>query len=252
MRVINMENADWIIGRRPIEEALQAGRACNHLLVAQGLHPGKINRLNKLCVQRGVLIKRVPRVKLDQIAGGRPHQGVALSVAVADYCDLWELLDSRDGAKAPFIVLLDAIEDPHNLGAIIRSCDAVGVDAVVIPKRRACGLSQAVSRASAGAVEYVPVARVTNMADTILQLQERGLQVFGLDPEGELLYSGAPYQEPCALIIGGEGKGLRPLIKQRCDALLRIPSVGKVASLNASVAASLCLFECQRVRSSDL
>lgn len=243
------QSQDWVIGRRPIEEALQAGRSCNHLLVAEGVHPGKINRITKLCSQHSVLIKKAPRSKLDQISGGSPHQGVALSVAATDYSDLWEVLEKRTKQAAPLLVILDEIEDPHNLGAIIRSADAVGADAVIIPKRRACALTQTVSKASAGAVEYVPVCRVNNLADTIRALQDKEFTIFGLAPEADTLYSEADYSGPCAIVIGSEGKGMRALTKKLCDQLLRIPSLGQVASLNASVAAGLCLFESLRSRS---
>lgn len=238
----------WIFGRHPVKEALRSGRAANTLFIAEGVRMGGMSPLVAMAKQAGIPVKFVPRRKLDQLSEGSPHQGVGLSVSAVEYADLDAILDS---CETPFLILLDEVEDPHNLGAIIRTADATGAHAVVIPKRRACGITPTVVKASAGAVEYVPVCRVGNLAETISELTERGVWVFGLHPEGERDFRQVDWKGPCALVVGSEGKGLRELTKKRCDELVSLPSAGRLASLNASVAAGIAMYEVysQRVTS---
>ncbi len=230
---------DWIIGKNPVLEALRSGRSVNQLLVAEGARTGHVESIAR---EMGIPIKRAPRTKLDQLVKGGQHQGVAVQTAPVDYVDLWETLKR---VEKPLILLLDGIEDPHNLGAILRSADAFGVDVVVVPKRRACPLTESVARTSAGAIAHVPVARVGNIADTVRRLKKEGVWIWGSDADG----SGAPRdtqaERPMALIIGSEGKGMGPQLRKLCDGVFSLPMHGKVNSLNASVAAGILLYDLQ-------
>lgn len=240
---------DIIAGRNPVREALRAGRTLNKIMVMTGAKTGSLKEIIGLAKDNKVPVQSVEKSHLDKVAGGEAHQGVVALAAAKDYVDIDDILD---GVKDEpyFLVLLDEIHDPHNLGAIIRTADAAGVHGIVIPKRRAAPLTATVAKASAGAVEHVPVARVTNLAQTIKQLQDRGIWVVGADMDGTELHWQASLQGPMALVIGGEGKGLGRLIKERCDAVVKLPMFGHVNSLNASVAAALLMYEVVRQRTS--
>jgi 23S rRNA (guanosine2251-2'-O)-methyltransferase len=229
---------EWIVGKNPVFEALVAKQHANQLLVAEGAHAGKAEALAR---QSGIPIKSVPRRKIDAISGSQRHQGVALQVAAHAYVDLWEYL--AELPPEPLLLLLDGIEDPHNLGAILRSADAFGVDLVVIPKRHACGLTQTVARTSAGASAHMPVARVTNMAETVRKLKKKDVWIWGSDAKGDGTPRQMNLQRPLALIIGSEGKGLGPQLRKLCDGIFSLPMHGKVNSLNASVATGILLHE---------
>lgn len=230
-------------------EALKANRPIEKLLVAEGMKLARIAWMTQLAKERGIVIQRVKRQKLDQLTGGSVHQGVVAIVAAHRYQELSEVLDSaKERNETPFLLVLDGIEDPHNLGSILRTADAAGVHGVVIPKRRAVGLTAAVAKTSAGAIEYVSVVRVTNLVRTLQQLKAEGFWVTGAEASGKLPYTEVDFTVPTALVIGSEGKGISRLVKENCDYLVHLPMKGAVHSLNASVAASLLMYEVVRKR----
>jgi 23S rRNA (guanosine2251-2'-O)-methyltransferase len=234
-----------IPGRNPVIEALKAGRRIDKVLVATG---ADVANLIALARARGVPVEEVDRRYLDGLVKEK-HQGVvALAEAVA-YSDISELHEVASGRhEPPLFVALDSIQDPQNLGSILRSVDALGGHGVILPERRSAGLSGAVSRASAGAVEYVKVAQVTNLARTLDALKEQGLWVIGLDGAGRDTIWDVDFKAPSVIVVGGEGKGLGRLVKEKCDIVCRIPMLGQVSSLNAGIAAALALYEARRQR----
>ncbi|PLS15522.1 23S rRNA (guanosine(2251)-2'-O)-methyltransferase RlmB [Bacillus sp. M6-12] len=238
---------EYIIGRNPVLEALRSEREINKIWIAEGSQKSQ-GQLIAMAKDRNVLVQVVPRRKIDQMAEGN-HQGVVAHVAAYTYAemdDLFARAESRN--EAPFFLLLDEIEDPHNLGSIMRTADAVGAHGIIIPKRRAVGLTATVAKASTGAIEYIPVVRVTNMAMAVEELKGRGVWIVGTDAKGTDDYRNMDGKMPIGLVIGSEGKGMGRLIKEKCDFLIRMPMVGKVTSLNASVAASLLMYEVYRKR----
>ena len=240
---------DLIIGRNAVLEAINNERTIDTLFVAKGERGGSISSICRSCKEKGVVIKEVDIKKLDYMCFGANHQGVAAKCAVKEYAsvdDIFALAEER--GEAPFIIICDELEDPHNLGAIIRTAEVAGAHGVIIPKRRSVSLSFAVGKTSAGAVEYVPVARVGNLAAEIDNLKERGLWIYGADMNGEN-WCGVDYSGPVALIVGSEGKGIGRLIKEKCDFLVTLPMKGKITSLNASVAAGVLMMEISRQRS---
>lgn len=241
---------DVLVGRNAIIEALKSERSINKLLVAKGERQGSIKEVLALAKENKIVVQEVEYKKLDEITGGLRHQGVLAYVSPVEYVELEDILQSaQDAGQPPFIVLLDELEDPHNLGAILRTADAAGVHGVLIPKRRSCPLSTTVAKTSAGAVEYVPVARIGNVAQTIKGLKKLGLWVVGADMDGDKNYYEADLTGPLLLVIGGEGKGLGRLTKEQCDFLVKIPMCGKINSLNASVAGSILMYESLKQRS---
>lgn len=242
-----MSEAEGIVaGRRPVLEALKAGRPINKLLVSEGSEGGSLIEIIERAKDAKIPISRVPRPSLDRLAG-QGHQGVALSVAPRAYAELEDVM-RRNTGQAPLIVILDEVSDPHNLGAIIRSSEATGVQGVVIPKRRSVALTHTVAKASAGAIEYVPVARVNNLVQAIEQLKAKGYWIVGTDIENASGYTDVDYTGPTALVIGAEGQGLTRLVKEHCDFLVALPMLGQVQSLNASVATGVLLYEIIRQR----
>ncbi len=237
---------DIIAGRNAVSEALRSGREIDRLLVAKGAS-GSVAVLIAKARERGIPVKDVDSRKLDAMCGAH-HQGVAAVAACKEFATVEDLFAvAKERGEAPFFVVCDELEDPHNLGAIVRSAEAVGAHGVIIPKRRSVGLTVAVYKASAGAIEYVPVARVTNINDTLRELKERGVWVYGLDMDGEP-WCAADLTGAVALVVGSEGRGLGRLVKEQCDFVLSLPMLGKVNSLNASVACSLMLYETARQR----
>ncbi len=237
---------DIIAGRNAVSEALRSGREIDRLLVAKGAS-GSVAVLIAKARERGIPVKDVDSRKLDAMCGAH-HQGVAAVAACKEFATVDELFAAAEAkGEPPFFVVCDELEDPHNLGAIVRSAEAVGAHGVIIPKRRSVGLTAAVYKASAGAIEYVPVARVTNITDTLRELKERGVWVYGLDMDGEA-WCAADLTGAVALVVGSEGRGLGRLVKEQCDFVLSLPMLGKVNSLNASVACSLMLYETARQR----
>ncbi|WP_282709205.1 23S rRNA (guanosine(2251)-2'-O)-methyltransferase RlmB [Ligilactobacillus sp. Marseille-Q7487] len=234
---------DFIIGRHPVMAALKQNTACNKLFVQSGLKSDAIKDLMMLAKKKEVVVAQVPKTKLDLLADGQNHQGVILAVAAYTYATIDDLF-ARAKAKdeEPFFLILDGIEDPHNLGSIMRTADAAGVHGIIIPKRRAVQLTATVAKTSTGAIEYVPVARVTNLVQTAEELKKRGVWIFGTDMQGQD-YRTWDAKGAVALVIGNEGKGISPLLKKSCDALLTIPMIGHVQSLNASVATGLLIYQ---------
>ena len=248
-----MENSNnnIICGRNPVLEALRSGREIDRLFVAHGTGGGSVTAIIAKCRAKGILIKEISPQKLDYYCGGANHQGVAVMFASQEYAtvdDMFALAETR--GEKPFLIICDEIEDPHNLGAIIRTAEATGVHGVIIPERRSASLNATVAKAACGALEYVPVARVTNIANTIDALKERGVWVFGADMDGDD-YTKTDFDTPCALIIGNEGKGIGALTAKKCDAILSLPMLGKINSLNASVAAGILMYEVVRSRKAD-
>jgi 23S rRNA (guanosine2251-2'-O)-methyltransferase len=239
---------DFIIGKNPVVEALKSERDINKIWIAEGSQRGTMQQIIQLAKQNGVLVQYVPKKKIDQMVEGN-HQGVVAQVAAYKYYDIDELFKrAAERNEQPFFLILDELEDPHNLGSIMRTADAVGAHGIIIPKRRSVGLTATVAKASTGAIEYVPVARVTNLARTIDELKERGIWIVGTDAKGSDDYRSLDGTMPLALVIGSEGKGIGRLILEKCDFLIRLPMRGKVTSLNASVAASLLMYEVYRKR----
>ena len=248
-----MENSNnnIICGRNPVLEALRSGREIDRLFVAHGTGGGSVTAIIAKCRAKGILIKEISPQKLDYYCGGANHQGVAVMFASQEYAtvdDMFALAETR--GEKPFLIICDEIEDPHNLGAIIRTAEATGVHGVIIPERRSASLNATVAKAACGALEYVPVARVTNIANTIDALKERGVWVFGADMDGDD-YTKTDFDTSCALVIGNEGKGIGALTAKKCDAILSLPMLGKINSLNASVAAGILMYEVVRSRKAD-
>ncbi|MCM3773917.1 MULTISPECIES: 23S rRNA (guanosine(2251)-2'-O)-methyltransferase RlmB [Priestia] len=239
---------EFIIGRNPVLEALKSGRDINKLWIAEGSQGGSMGQITQLAKRNGVLVQFVPKKKIEQMVDGI-HQGVAAQVAAYQYAeldDLFNLAEKRN--ESPFFLLLDELEDPHNLGSIMRTADAVGAHGIIIPKRRAVGLTATVAKASTGAIEHIPVARVTNLSRTIDELKDRGVWIVGTDAKESDDYRNLDGGMPLTLVIGSEGKGMSRLIREKCDFLVQLPMVGHVTSLNASVAASLLMYEVYRKR----
>lgn len=237
-----------IVGRNAVLEALQSGRAIDSVWVARGERTGSIVRIVHLCREKGVVVKEVDEKKLSFSCGHANHQGVAAFAAAHEYAsieDIFELAASR--GEAPFILVCDEMEDPHNLGAVLRSAEAAGAHGVIIPKRRSASLSFAVAKSSAGAIEYVPVARVPNIPALLEDLKKRGVWIYAADMDGQL-WCDTDFDGAVALVIGSEGRGVGRLVKERCDFTVSLPMHGKVNSLNASVAAGILMFEVARQR----
>ncbi len=240
---------DILAGRNAVAEALKSGRTVNRLLVAEGDTQGSIREIIRLAKESGVVTEMVPRSQIEAIVGGIRHQGVIAYTSPVDYTSLDEILISaRQKGDSPFLLLLDELEDPHNLGAILRTADAVRVDGVLIPKRRSCPLSATVAKTSAGAVEYVPVARIGNIVQTIQALKEEGFWIVGADMNGTSDYFDADLTGPLVIVVGNEGKGISRLVRENCDILVRIPMLGSINSLNVSVAGAVLMYESLRQR----
>ena len=242
---------DLAAGRHAVMEVLKGSRSVNRLLVANGSSEGSMREIIALAKEKGINIQFYDRSKLDAMAPGIRHQGVLAQVPPVQYAELEDILQiARDRNEPPFIVLLDELEDPHNLGAILRTADAAGVHGVLIPKHRSCPLSATVAKTSAGAVEHVPVARIGNMVQTIKRLKKEGLWVAAADMDGTDYYD-TDLTGSLLLVIGSEGQGVGRLIKEQCDFVVRIPMVGKINSLNASVAGSILMYEAMKQRISN-
>lgn len=236
-----------LIGRNPVTEALKSGREIERLVVQKGAG-GSIGKILALAKERGVIVHYQDKELLDKKAGGGRHQGIIAYVAAHRYAtvdDMFALAEER--GEAPFLILLDELEDPHNLGAIMRTAECAGAHGVIVSKRRAGGLTDTVAKASAGAVEYLPCARVTNIARTVEELQKRGLWVYACDMDGTD-YREQDMKGPAALVIGNEGSGISRLVREKCDFVVSIPMVGRINSLNASNAAAVLMYEIRRQR----
>ncbi len=238
--------SEIIVGRHPVLEALKAERPLNKLLVAESAEGGSLTEILGKAKALGIVIQTVPRSHLNMLSQG--HQGVVAYVAAHEYVGLEEIM-ARSTGQPPLVVLLDGVTDPNNLGAVLRTAEAAGAQGVVIPKRRAVQLTDVVAKTAAGALEYVPVARVSNLIQAMEQLKQAGYWIAGTDVEGTQVYTQVDYKGPTAVVIGSEGQGLSRLIKENCDYLVRIPMLGQLQSLNASVAAGVLLYEAVRQRS---
>ncbi|USS91531.1 23S rRNA (guanosine(2251)-2'-O)-methyltransferase RlmB [Fructobacillus americanaquae] len=239
----NEQAPAFIYGHHAVVEALKQKTAINKLWLQPGLQPKVEREVSQLAKQQGIVIQQAPKAKLDELADGGNHQGLVLSVAAFTYASLDDLFDKAQSKNEdPFFLILDEIEDPHNLGSILRTADAAGVHGVIIPKRRAVQLTGTVAKSSTGAIEHVPVCRVTNLVQTVKTLKERGVWIFGTDMAGQD-YRTWDAKGATALVIGNEGKGISPLLKKQVDGMLTIPMIGHVQSLNASVAASLLIYQ---------
>lgn len=237
---------DVIVGRNPVAEALRSGREIDKLLVAHGANNGSTKALVAKCRERGIPVKEVAPQKLDFMSGGASHQGVALIVAAHEYCEVSDIMSfAAEKGEAPFIIICDGIEDPHNLGAIIRTAEACGVHGIIIPKRRSASLNAVVAKSAAGALEYMRVARVTNITACIEELKSQGVWVYAADMDGQSWCS-VDYKGACAFVIGSEGRGVSQLVKKSCDVTVSLPMMGQINSLNASVAAGVLMYEAAR------
>ncbi|HWY26402.1 MAG TPA: 23S rRNA (guanosine(2251)-2'-O)-methyltransferase RlmB [Candidatus Angelobacter sp.] len=237
---------NWLTGFHAVEEALSANRPLDRILIARGRHGDRIEAVVQLAKSRGVPVRFEDRQQVDRLAGTREHQGIAALAAAKPAIELEDLLRSNSGKAV--LVLLDGIEDPHNLGAIVRTSLAAGATGVVIPERRAVGLTDTVERASAGALAHLPVARVKNLVRAMEEMKEAGFWLVGLDERAEKNYTEVDLKGSVGIVLGGEGEGLHELTRKRCDFLVSIPTTGPVRSLNVSVAAGVILFEVVRQR----
>jgi 23S rRNA (guanosine2251-2'-O)-methyltransferase len=243
-------NSSYIEGRNEVIEAFRSGKTIDKVFILDGSHDGKLDTVRREAKKAGVRIDFVDRKRLDSMSVSGSHQGVIARAAAYRYAEVSDILEAaRAKEEDPFIFILDGIEDPHNLGAIIRTADLAGAHGVIIPKDRAVGLTATVAKASAGAINYVPVAKVTNLARTMEDLKDEGLWFTGADMDGEIMYE-SDLKGPMGLVIGAEGRGLSRLIKERCDRIVSIPTAGHIDSLNASVAAGILAFEVVRQRRS--
>jgi 23S rRNA (guanosine2251-2'-O)-methyltransferase len=231
-------------GIHPVVEALRAGNPLERIVIAQGAGGPRLQEIIDLARQAKIPVRFEPRSSLDRLAGSSAHQGVLGLGAARKYADLDSVAESE------MLVVLDGVEDPHNLGAIVRTAHAAGAGAVVVPERRAAGVTDVVAKAAAGALEHLPVVRVTNINRALEDLKERGMWIYGLDERGTESYDQIDYARKSVLVLGGEGKGLHEQVRKHCDVLVRIPMAGQISSLNVSVAAGVVLFEWRRRRAS--
>lgn len=237
-----------IFGIHAVEEALAArGRGFEYIAVVPQRSDARIQKISQLCRAAGIPVRTMPREQLTRLARTAGHQGVVAVTAEKQYMDLEDLLAKKRGQYS-FVVVLDGVEDPHNLGAIIRTAEGAGVDGVIIPERRASGVTGTVVKASAGASEYLPIARVTNVSRALEELKDHNIWVVGLDERGPKTYCELDYKMDCAVVLGAEGHGLHEQIRKKCDFLVSIPMLGKIASLNVSVAAGVVMYEVARQR----
>ncbi|MDR1703615.1 MAG: 23S rRNA (guanosine(2251)-2'-O)-methyltransferase RlmB [Clostridiales bacterium] len=243
----NPENLQ-LEGRNAVLEALRGGRAIDKLMVKTGEKEGSIRQLIAKAREAGIVVSESPKERLDALSKTGRHQGVIAFCAAHEYGTVEDMLElAKSRGQEPFIIMLDGVADPRNLGAIIRSAEAAGAHGCIVPKRRSAGITELTVKASAGAVEYLPVARVGNLVHTIEDLKKRGIWVCGAAMDGQSLYD-APLEGPVALVVGGEGGGLGRLITEKCDFTVAIPMKGRITSLNASVAAAVIMYEIARRR----
>ena len=226
-----------LMGIHPVAEALRARSPLDRILIARGAGGARIQEIVELARVASTPVRFEPRDALDRLAGGGTHQGVVALGAAKKYSEIEDI-----APRAKLLVVLDGVEDPHNLGAIIRTAHAAGADAVVIPERRASGLTETVAKSAAGAIEHIPVVRVTNINRTLEELKSQGYWIYGIDERGTESYTSVAWTTPTAIVLGAEGRGLHELVRKHCDVLVRIPMSGQIASLNVSVAAGIILF----------
>lgn len=245
----NRDRSEEIIaGRNPVIEALRSGRPIDSVMIAKGNTGGPVGKIIAMCREKSVVLKEVSPAKIEGICPGVNHQGVVAIAAAHEYASVEDILAlAKERGEPPFIVIADEISDPHNLGAIIRTAESAGAHGVIIPRRNAAGLTSIVSKASSGALEYLPVARVSNLVSTIEELKKLGIWVYGAEMSGKPFYE-TDFTGAAAVVIGSEGSGISRLIKEKCDVLVSIPMRGNISSLNASVACGILLYEVVRGR----
>ncbi|MBR5233438.1 MAG: 23S rRNA (guanosine(2251)-2'-O)-methyltransferase RlmB [Clostridia bacterium] len=242
------ERDDLIIGRNAIREALKSGRPAECLMIQRGERKGSVSPIVAQCIEMKIPVKEVDGKKLDFMCGHSNHQGVILIAAAKEYSTLEDIFtNAEEKGEAPFIIICDGLEDPHNLGAVIRSAEAAGAHGIIIPSRRSTGLGYTVGKSSAGALEYMPVARVTNINSAIEEVKKRGVWVYAADMDGKPYYE-TDMSGAVAIIVGSEGRGVGRLVKENADVVVSIPMKGNINSLNASVAASILMFEVAKTR----
>jgi 23S rRNA (guanosine2251-2'-O)-methyltransferase len=245
------EDQDRLEGRNSVMEAIKANRTINKILVQKGEKEGSIRQIIASAKEKGIVVQETDRLNLDRISTTHAHQGVIAYVSFKDYVEIDDILKNAESkGEAPFIIILDGITDAYNLGSVLRTADAVGAHGVIIPKRRAVGLNAAVSKASAGAIEYMPVARVTNISQTIEYLKKKNIWVVGTDLSGEKSFYESDLKGSIALVIGSEGHGMAKLVAEKCDYVINIPMKGQITSLNAAVAGAIIMYEILKQRSS--
>lgn len=243
------EYLDQIEGRNSVIELLESGRDINKIFIQSGERHGSINKIIAMARERKVIIKEIDKNKMKKMAQTDNYQGVIAIVPPFEYCGVDDiLLEAKSRQEEPFVVILDGIEDVHNLGSIIRTAETAGVHGIIIPKRRAASVNSIVSKVSAGAVEYMKIARVNNLTDTIKYLKEQGLWICGTDMDTKQEYDKQDYTGPIGIVIGSEGFGMSRLVKENCDFLVKIPMMGKITSLNASVSAGIVIYEAVKQR----
>lgn len=235
---------NYVVGRNPVLELLKTEREIDKLYILKGELQGSIKKILGIAKDKGIVFQEVDRSKLDSMAGGNVHQGVVALVTGFEYSTIEEILEiAKNKGEDPLVIILDGIEDPHNLGAIIRTAECAGAHGVIIPRRRSAMVNQTVYKASAGAVEHLAVADVTNINATIERLKKEGLWIYGGDMDGDDYHFNTAFSGPIALVIGNEGKGISRLVKENCDVLVKIPILGNISSLNASNAAAILMYE---------
>ena len=246
---MNKEYNDQIEGINAVLEYLESGKDINKILITKGEKHGSINKIIAIAKERKIIISELERSKLNQIAQTENNQGVIAIVPPYDYCEVEDILEvAKKRQEEAFILILDGIEDPHNLGSIIRTAETAGVHGIIIPKRRACGINSTVSKVSAGAVQHMKIARVNNINETIKFLKQNDIWICGTDGQAKTYYFQQDFKMPIAIVIGSEGYGMSRLVKENCDFLVKIPMKGKITSLNASVSAGIVMYEATRQR----
>jgi len=237
----------YICGRNPVLEVLKTDKEVDKLYILKGELQGSINKIIGIAKDRNIIMQQVDKNKLDFLSDGNIHQGVVALVTSYEYSTIDEILNkAKEKNQPPFIIILDELEDPHNLGSIIRTAECAGVHGIIIPKRRSAQVNQTVYKSSAGAVEHMLVAKITNITNTIEELKDKGLWIYGADIDGKEYHFNTSLKGPIAIVIGNEGKGLSRLVKEKCDVLVKIPMQGQISSLNASNAAAILIYEVVR------
>lgn len=237
-----------IEGRNPVIEAIKSGAEIDTILISKEGSEGAYKKITELAKEKNILVKNVDKFTLDRLSENKRHQGVIAEAMEYEYKEIDDILElAKERNEKPFIIILDEITDVHNLGAIIRTAECLGAHGIIIPKRRSAQVNGVVAKSSAGAVEYMHIARVTNISSTIEELKEKGLWIYGAHTDGNNVYD-EKFDSPVALVIGSEGSGIGRLVKEKCDTLVKIPMKGKVNSLNASCAASIIMYEIMKQR----
>lgn len=245
---IKKSDTEYIIGRNAVTEAVKSCRLIETVFLQDTLKYGSLNSVLKIIYDRKITVKKVKKAKLDSLAKGENHQGIVAQVGIKESASIEDILEvARSRDEPPFIIIADEIEDPHNLGAIIRTAECVGAHGVIVPKRHSAGLTESVGKSSAGALEYVSVAKVPNISRAIDRLKEEGLWIYGADMNGQK-WDETDFKGAVGLVIGSEGKGIGKLIREKCDFMVSLPMRGKINSLNASVAAGILMYEVRRQR----